>query len=515
MGRDARIVGVSTFIGLTALWLVVTLTTGRLTEWPRFADDAFYYFYVAENVWRGWGLSMDGLHTTNGFQPLWMLVCLGLFRLPLDARTTVVAAIQVIDFALVGVIAALLWQSARRVGGVRAAVMVLGLLGWPRFVNLLLGGMESAVTLLAALLAFRELSAGPSLSETGPTRRDATVGFLLAMLMLGRLDSVWIAFAIAALYAIRAMRDQTVAWWTRLRITVRKGLSVFWPVLALVVPYLLWNRTMFGAFVPISGVLKTTFPHPGVYVGPLRENVELVAMLGLGTLGLAATWRDDEAAPVSRVHAAFLVGAFVHLAYTTLFMNWAVLSGHFVTYQLVGFVGLALLVRAVERRIRPLPGLVVAGFVAMMLAGLAYSVTKGDPTFRPAAEQGAAFAVDHLPADAVFAMKDSGAFSYYSQRRVVNLDGIISSREYQEALCQGTFEAHLRAAGVTHIVQHAVPKPGYRVYRQQYPCHLPGGSGAFLDLDERTEIFRSDDYGSGGGRSRLAIWTAPWARGGR
>ena len=44
-------------------------------------DDAFFYYKVAQNVLNGQGFSFDGINLSNGFHPLWMLVCLGIFWL--------------------------------------------------------------------------------------------------------------------------------------------------------------------------------------------------------------------------------------------------------------------------------------------------------------------------------------------------------------------------------------------------------------------------------------------------
>ncbi len=44
-------------------------------------DDAYYYFKVAQNISEGHGSTFDGIHSTNGYHPLWMLVCIPIFAL--------------------------------------------------------------------------------------------------------------------------------------------------------------------------------------------------------------------------------------------------------------------------------------------------------------------------------------------------------------------------------------------------------------------------------------------------
>lgn len=42
-------------------------------------DDAFYYYKVAQNILAGHGVTFDGINLSNGFHPLWMVVCLLVF----------------------------------------------------------------------------------------------------------------------------------------------------------------------------------------------------------------------------------------------------------------------------------------------------------------------------------------------------------------------------------------------------------------------------------------------------
>ena len=51
-----------------------------LMNWFR-TDDAFYYFQTARNISQGSGITFDGINLTNGFHPLWMLICIPVFSL--------------------------------------------------------------------------------------------------------------------------------------------------------------------------------------------------------------------------------------------------------------------------------------------------------------------------------------------------------------------------------------------------------------------------------------------------
>ncbi len=56
-------------------------------------DDAYYYFKVAENIGLGHGSTFDGINPTNGYHPLWMLICIPIFTL---ARFNLILPLRVL-----------------------------------------------------------------------------------------------------------------------------------------------------------------------------------------------------------------------------------------------------------------------------------------------------------------------------------------------------------------------------------------------------------------------------------
>src|SRR5512138_2657825 len=60
-------------------------------------DDAYYYYKVAQNISEGHGSTFDGIHPTNGYHPLWMLVCIPIFAL---ARFDLILPLRVLAVVL-------------------------------------------------------------------------------------------------------------------------------------------------------------------------------------------------------------------------------------------------------------------------------------------------------------------------------------------------------------------------------------------------------------------------------
>jgi len=68
------------FAALAGSIYVAITPANSLIKWYS-SDDAFFYYKVAVNFLSGHGFSFDGINLSNGFHPLWMLVCLSVFWL--------------------------------------------------------------------------------------------------------------------------------------------------------------------------------------------------------------------------------------------------------------------------------------------------------------------------------------------------------------------------------------------------------------------------------------------------
>lgn len=60
--------------------LIASTPTYSLLNWFQ-TDDAFYYYKIAANIAQGLGSTFDNMGQTNGYHPLWMLICIPIFSL--------------------------------------------------------------------------------------------------------------------------------------------------------------------------------------------------------------------------------------------------------------------------------------------------------------------------------------------------------------------------------------------------------------------------------------------------
>ncbi len=168
-------------------------------------DDAYYYFKVAQNISEGRGSTFDGLHPTNGYHPLWLLVCVPIFALarwdvilPLRVLLIVMSALNVATGLL---IYRLLRQSLSQVAGVLAAIYWV----FDPYIQgtYYITGLESGLAIFfMALLLFETRRFETQWHHAIPSvRRLAWLGLVAALTMFSRLDLVFLAF-IAGLWLV-------------------------------------------------------------------------------------------------------------------------------------------------------------------------------------------------------------------------------------------------------------------------------------------------------------------------
>ncbi len=170
--------------------LVLALLPMRLAISHFVTDDMFYYLTLARNVADGQTVSLDGRTPTNGFHPLWLIICVGIesiFRDHPDVAYHVAIELCALFFLATGW---LLYGIIRRTAGETPALVVGALFLFNyRMATIGLSGLETAlyglsIVILLGWLTRRGVEGLRSL-------RDAVVlGLLLAFTYWSRLDAL-------------------------------------------------------------------------------------------------------------------------------------------------------------------------------------------------------------------------------------------------------------------------------------------------------------------------------------
>ena len=185
-------------IAVMSMSLYAALSDPQNLSWRWFTrDDAYYYFKVAQNISEGHGSTFDGINRTNGYHPLWMLICIPIFAL---ARFDLILPLRVLLLVMSGlsvVTAILLYRLLGRVFA--PAIGALAALFWVFSHDVLAviyqQGLESGIAaFFIVLLVYKLYEFEMSWRKQEVSARQIVILAVVAVLtMFSRLDLVFLA----------------------------------------------------------------------------------------------------------------------------------------------------------------------------------------------------------------------------------------------------------------------------------------------------------------------------------
>lgn len=459
-------------------------------------DDTFLYLQVARNVSHGQGPTFDGIHLTNGFQPLWLMLTVPfgwVFRSPDSFIRACLALCGILNVAS----AVALYRLGVILGG--RAVASTAVVGWVWMVTRwkpLLSGMETNLYVFIFLMFVLHLQR----SRVTGGRLSALGGYLV----LCRVDAL--VYAVAGVMALRPR-------------TVKALCGMVLPGLLLVAPYLAWNQYAFGSPMPISGRVKALYyrlelgeryltvahlvdgctvrlPHAiastsSIYTAPLEGLVNrrviaqatpwacLAAFLAL-FVGRERRWR--------LLAVLALAGALHMLVFALTIGQFASLAWYYGPFMVLVLLGFSRAFSALAHRAGCAPAWIGH---AVLVAAVAVATRAGAMTLQIPADPDslyqwryrvARWMASNLDRSAIVGSWNAGHLAYFSGRPVVNLDGLVNDQAYFEVLrSESDVLPYIRKEGITHIVDYddvGLRRPGPkgrergRWFRGEIPMRL-------------------------------------------
>jgi len=257
-GFEVSLLIVSLLTGIIFLFL----PTNSVLAWFQ-TDDAFYYFVTARNISQGLGSTFDGIALTNGYHPLWLLICVPVFSLARFNPFLPLRIIILIQTVLNITAGILLYRLGRRYLPRQAALViaVIWLFMPSIYSTLMIGGVESTLNglMLIAVLFSTSWSSQDLLDARERQKRFLVTGILSGLAILARLDNVFF-IALMGLWLL----SRNIFTFSGFKVTVSKTwreilkmlVAYSLPLLLLVGAYLFWNYTKFDSILPISGMVK-------------------------------------------------------------------------------------------------------------------------------------------------------------------------------------------------------------------------------------------------------------------
>jgi hypothetical protein len=223
-------VAIQILLALTALAgsVYVALTPpNSLINWYN-SDDGFFYYRVAANFWGGLGFSFDGINLTNGFHPLWMVVCLSIFWLAKFSVILPLRVLVVVSGLFNAATALVLYRFLKRY--LHPAAATVASFFWalmPSIYSLVtVRGMESGISAFFLVL----LISGAAKLITDPEKitfkKMVWLGVIGALTILARLDNVFVVAVIGFFLMLKVTRIPRVLIYDLVIISI--GMMTAW-----------------------------------------------------------------------------------------------------------------------------------------------------------------------------------------------------------------------------------------------------------------------------------------------
>jgi hypothetical protein len=493
-------------------------------------DDSFYYLKTANNIALGLGSTFDGINQTNGYHPLWMLNLIPIYwiipRSPLVALRVVVITIAIYHTLA----AVILYYLVSRLHNTTLGVIIS--LAWalsPFVLRIDLNGMESALYALLLMLLTSRIAIHFKDSEgrwnllVGKQQALLVLGFLTALCILARLDAVFLCAAIVITGGLASIRRH------EFRKSVFAILMFISPLCLLVGTYFFYNLVTFGHLNTVSGLIKSPkFPIPirEAFVSLLWPAAPLYNRLGFAVsfAGIAIAFAVAISLLVINRPLRTLAGliwrrydwlwlgtlqlyVYISLSQTYIF-NW-----YYVPMILLATLVFADVVDFLVQSFKPNTTKIIllcmsASLIALYLvfAMSEFNPHKNDTVYE--ALRASEWIKENLPEGTIGAAWNAGVFSYFSGRQIINLDGLINSYAYDEAMRRGEGPEFVLRQGVAYVFDmYPVPDSGNSddffpgngwkpylksYYEYRYYAHNVGVSSYFtpvFPIPERDAMF--------------------------
>ncbi len=459
-------------------------------------DDTYLYLQVAWNVGMGEGFTFDGIHRTNGFQPLWLFCMVPLSVLFREPILFLRASLGLCALFNLGT-TVMLYRIGSRLDGRRVSLPLLA--GWIWMLSTwkpFLSAMETSLYLLIFTIFLDRL-----LRDRVPPLR---LSLLAGLLVLCRLDAV--VFAGAGLAAAWLSTSRPRSW----KQVLRLGL----PLLLILAAYLGWNLVSFEHHLPVSGRVKTIYHQQELgpdYLGkvhvektfstwfrkaansasrtvsaPLetlfpRQKVFKQRWFCLAALCcclLAARWRW-------RLGLVALAGLLHMMIMAASIGRFAGLAWYYAPLMVMVLIGLAValarLAALLPNKLAPLGMLLLAAACGLSVWTAVERMTEvPDPNnLYQRRYRMARWMARELPPDAVVGSWNAGQLAFFSGLAVVNLDGLVNDQAYARRLQeQLPVMDYVRSEGIGFIADYDGPDLSMAPQkrwdsRQQFRGELP------------------------------------------
>lgn len=457
-----------------------------------FSEDGFYSLTVAKNIAEGNGVTIDGTMLTNGFQPLFTLVCVIPF---LFAGDNLVLALQILYAIHLIIFFATAWVVGLCVRSSYAApqkteafwtalfLYISSLYLFSHHTN----ALETGLLMMLYALLWRFLQT----QYDDSNRSSVLPGVAFGILVLARIDAGFFCASFALVYIWKERRRNISSAVRAMTITAAVALVVS-------SPWWMYNMEVFGSVMPTSGIAEqkigisfqrmvdalsaliqnlVPYLHAGRYDNVLFASLRMVLLL-LG-LAIVTKHRQEELVKNSNFFIP-LIAAIAALAvwysttsYATYFYGRYLLPitllSVFLTLKILSNMNSAILKSVLlAAAAMPLLAFLIIAYTAQSYTSLEEFYRATNPMYRLVQKE--------VPSGEMIGSGQSG-FLGFMRKDIVNLDGKVNAEvlAYKDSIWK-----YLDAREIQWFCDDSVSMDRYAFYTpRKYGWELHSAEGHF------------------------------------
>jgi hypothetical protein len=462
-------------------------------------DDSYFYLQVAYKIVDGKGSTFHEITPTNGYHPLWMLFSvLGLYLAGADKILGLHIVLAIQFFLIIGIgyyyhqMAQLLRLQFWLVGFAISAAY---------FFSTGVYASEAHLNAAMLIISIYYFVLSMSSDRSGNLLKS---GLFAGLAILARLDNV---FVIGSMLSYLALGHLMTDGWRKVS---GRFTAFLLPVVFIVFPYLAYNLSVYDHLVPVSGAIKSTFP---TMVGEI-DNLGAVGQITtfFGFISLIFSLAPGLTGSQRTILGVVAMGVLLHAGYVVLFTDhytfwpWYYVAGILNMGILFPVFAGWLVSRFSSRLMRKVLPYLVYGFViTTVTAGIARGWLKAyNPVkigsidlpqineYRWPDEVALWMKANLPPHSAVFVHDWPGAIAYYSDLKILPMDGLMNDYQYNDDILEMGMQEYLCSKGVSYFFAPEAADNGKdRVYPVEAPLYRkPAGE---LRLLNRNKIIHTND----------------------
>ena len=394
------------------------------------SDDSIFYLVIAKHIVEDGFSTFNGYIETNGYHPLWMIFNIISIKLSSFSNIeplNIIGFIYQIFFTMSIYFLFKIEDILKTFSAFSASLILIFLF----IANGALHNLESSLALFFVIYTLYYIL----IQEIPFKKTFFLIGILLGLTVLSRLDLIFFGL-IVVIYILIKYKTKFISFPLNLLYFMAGGLLV-------VVPYFIYNQISFGGLTPISGALKSTFPHIKFTLSNIFPYGIVSVFFALIAFIIAVLTKLQNTKVIFYILS---LSTMFHVLYLFMFqhsMTWYYITGFLTISLVVGYI----ILKLNSKLLLYLFGLFMITIIVVTsyIKGisdytLSVHILQGKQLNYSKESQMKIFSKkikEKLPLNAsIFTWDSPGILAYYGGFRVFSADGLITNKIYQKELVE-------------------------------------------------------------------------------